>query len=77
MNYKIIQRVKYKEELKEIYKYIKDELYAPKAAYNLLKRITKETENLSYSARAYYLLRQIKRWQHRKQTTHNKKLYYL
>lgn len=66
MSYKVIPLIKYKKELKEIYQYIANKLYAPKAAYNLLRKITEKTEKLSYTARAYYLLRQIKRWQFRK-----------
>ena len=69
--YKIKQSKIFKRELTEIISYIKEVLYNPRAADRLLNKIEKETESLSYSARAYYLLRKIKRRQHRKQATHN------
>lgn len=69
--YKIKQSKIFKRELTEIISYIKEVLYNPRAADRLLNKIEKETESLSYSARAYYLLRKNKRRQHRKQATHN------
>ena len=65
-NYKIKQSKIFKKELTECISYIKEELYNAQAARRLLDRIEKETESLSYNARAYYLLRKNKRWQLRK-----------
>lgn len=75
-NYKIKQSKMFKKELTESINYIKNVLFNHQAAIRLLNRIEKETEKLSYSARAYYLLQKIEKWQSREQTTHNQKLYY-
>lgn len=56
-NYKIKQSKIFKKELIESISYIKEVLYNPRAANRLLDKIEKETDSLSYSARAYYLLR--------------------
>lgn len=53
--YKIKQSKIFKKELTESINYIKEDLYNPRAAKRLLDKIEKETENLSYSARAYLL----------------------
>lgn len=56
-NYKIKQSKIFKKELIESISYIKEVLYNPRAANRLLDKIEKETDSLSYSARAYYLFR--------------------
>ncbi len=64
--YRIIQSKIFKDELTECISYIEGTLCNRQAAKRLLDRVETETEKLSYTARAYYLLRQIKRWQFRK-----------